>query len=134
MIDKINMEPIGYVENEFHELEYNEEMYQSISKIIIYDDFKDGLYRVTDFDRLEIIYYFDKFEQYELIQKRRIDGVRAGVFASRTPRRPNGIGITTVKIEKIIDNKLYVKGLDALDKTPVLDIKPYVESFKKGPD
>lgn len=134
MIDKINMEPIGYVENEFHELEYNEEMYQSISKIIIYDEFKDGLYRVTDFDRLEIIYYFDKFEQYELIQKRRIDGVRAGVFASRTPRRPNGIGITTVKIEKIIDNKLYVKGLDALDKTPVLDIKPYVESFKKGPD
>ena len=134
MIDNINMEPIGYVENEYHELKYNEEMYQSISKIIIYDEFKDGLYKVTDFDRLEIIYYFDKFDQYELIQKRRIDGVKAGVFASRTPRRPNGIGITTVKLEKFVDNVLYVKGLDALDKTPVLDIKPYVESFKNGPD
>lgn len=134
MVDNINMRPIGYVENEFHELKYNEEMYQSISKIIIYDEFKDGLYRVTDFDRLEIIYYFDKFDQYELIQNRRIDGIRAGVFASRTPRRPNGIGITTVKLEKFVDNILYVKGLDALDNTPVLDIKPYVKSFKKGPD
>jgi tRNA-Thr(GGU) m(6)t(6)A37 methyltransferase TsaA len=134
MDEMIEMRPVGYVENTFHELKYNENMYQSVSKIIIYDEFKDGLYRVTDFDRLEVIFYFDKFNNYELIQKRRIDGVRAGVFASRTPKRPNGIGITTVKLEKVVDNILHVKGLDALDKTPVLDIKPYVESFKKGPD
>ncbi|ADI73995.1 protein of unknown function UPF0066 [Methanohalobium evestigatum Z-7303] len=134
MDETIKMRPVGYVDNTFHELKYNKDMYQSVSKIIIYDEFKDGLYRVTDFDRLEVIFYFDKFNNYELIQKRRIDGIRAGVFASRTPKRPNGIGITTVKLEKVVDNILHVKGLDALDKTPVLDIKPYVESFKKGPD
>jgi tRNA-Thr(GGU) m(6)t(6)A37 methyltransferase TsaA len=61
-----------------------------------------------------------------MMQKRRYDGKVAGVFASRSPKRPNGIGVTVVDLLKVDDNILHVKGLDAINGTPVLDIKPYI--------
>jgi len=123
---KVEFTPIGYVENDYLEPGYNEEIYQKVSKIILRKDLAEGLYRVEELEKLYILFYFSKSEGYKLIHRRRYDGELSGVFASRSPFRPNGIGLTIVELLKVEDNVLHVKGLDAIDGTPVLDIKPYI--------
>lgn len=97
----IEMYPIGYVENEFLEPLYDEKMYEAVSKIVICDEFSEGLYKIEEFDKLQILFYFSRSKDYELIQKRRYDGQMAGVFATRSPKRPNGIGLTIVELVQI---------------------------------
>ena len=126
--ESIRMVPVGYVENEFHEPVFDEKMRSSVSRIIIKEEFKDGLYRIRDFDSLYILFYFHRSEGYGMIQKRMYDGELSGVFACRTPFRPNGIGLTKVTLLKVEDNIIHVKGLDAINGTPVIDIKPYISA------
>lgn len=128
--EKIEMHPIGYVENDYLEPVYNEEVYRKVSKIVLKKELAEGLYRIEDFEKVYILFYFSKAERYELIQHRRYDGKLSGVFASRSPRRPNGIGLTIVELLRVEGNVLYVKGLDAINGTPVLDIKPYIEKIE----
>ena len=128
------MEPIGYVENEFSEPVYDEDVYDSVSKIVICEEFSDGLYKIQEFDRLQVLFYFSRSKDYELIQRRSHDGQMAGVFATRSPKRPNSIGLTTVMLMDVEDNTLYVKGLDAINGTPVLDIKPCLREYDKEKD
>jgi tRNA-Thr(GGU) m(6)t(6)A37 methyltransferase TsaA len=59
----------------------------------------------------------------------RLNGGKVGLFATRTPHRPNPIGLSVVRIDKILDNKIFITGLDLVDGTPVLDIKPYIPSY-----
>ncbi len=127
----IEMVPIGYVENDYLEPVYNEEVYNKISKIVLKEEFMDGLYRIEDFEKLYILFYFSKSKGYELIHRRRYDGKISGVFASRSPHRPNGIGLTVVELLKVEDKVLHVKGLDAINGTPVLDIKPYIKETEE---
>ena len=127
--EKIEMFPIGYIENDYLEPVYDEEVYQKVSKIVLKKELADGLYRIEDFEKLYILFYFSKSTGYELIQHRHYDGQVSGVFASRSPRRPNGIGLTVVDLLKVEDNMLYIKGLDAINGTPVLDIKPYIKEI-----
>ena len=83
-------------------------------------------------EKLYIFFYFSKSKGYELIHRRRYDGKISGVFASRSPHRPNGIGLTIVELLKVEGNVLHVKGLDAINGTPVLDIKPYIEKIEEN--
>lgn len=128
--EKIEMFPIGYVENDYLETVYNEEIYRKVSKIVLKKELAEGLYRIEDFGKVYILFYFSKAKGYELIQHRRYDGKLSGVFASRSPHRPNGIGLTIVELLKVEGNIIYVKGLDAINGTPVLDIKPYIEKIE----
>ncbi|KKG12826.1 tRNA (N6-threonylcarbamoyladenosine(37)-N6)-methyltransferase TrmO [Methanosarcina sp. 2.H.A.1B.4] len=128
---KVEFTPIGYVENDYLEPEYNEEIYQQVSKIILKKDLVEGLYRIEDFEKLYILFYFSKSKGYKLIHRRRYDGEISGVFASRSPYRPNGIGLTIVELLKVEGNILHVKGLDAINGTPVLDIKPYIKEIEE---
>ena len=128
---KVEFTPIGYVENEYLEPGYNEEIYQKVSKIILRKDLVEGLYRVEELEKLYILFYFSKSKGYKLIHRRRYDGEMSGVFASRSPFRPNGIGLTIVELLKVEGNVLHVKGLDAIDGTPVLDIKPYLKEIEE---
>ena len=128
---KVEFTPIGYVENEYLEPGYNEEIYQKVSKIILRKDLAEGLYRVEELEKLYILFYFSKSKGYKLIHRRRYDGEMSGVFASRSPFRPNGIGLTIVELLKVEGNVLHVKGLDAIDGTPVLDIKPYLKDIEE---
>jgi tRNA (adenine37-N6)-methyltransferase len=130
--EKIEMFPIGYVENDYFEPIYNEEIYRKGSKIVLEKDLEEGLYRIEDFEKLYILFYFSKAKGYELIQHRRYDGKLSGVFASRSPRRPNGIGLTIVELLRVEGNVIYVKGLDAINGTPVLDIKPYIDKIENN--
>jgi tRNA (adenine37-N6)-methyltransferase len=115
--EKVEFTPIGYVENDYLEPGHNEEIYGKVSKIILRKDLEDGLYRVDELEKL--------------FHRRHYDGEMSGVFASRSPFRPNGIGLTIVEFLKVEGNVLYVKGLDAINGTPVLDIKPYIKKLEE---
>ncbi len=119
---------IGKVKSSFREPANPEEMRKARSIIVVNEEYEDGLYRIEESKHLQVIFYFDRSEGYELIAKRRVGGVK-GVFASRTPGRPSPIGVTVVELIERRGRELEVHGLDALDETPVIDIKPYVPAF-----
>ncbi len=124
------IDPIGFVESSFKESAPPEEMRKHQSTIVIKPELADGLYKIERNQYLQIIFYFDQSEGYNL-KGPRYHGKERGVFASRSPRRPNPIGVTTVELIKVEGNKLTVDGLDALDGTPVIDIKPYADVMDK---
>lgn len=130
--EPIQMYPIGYVHNSFREAVFDETIYPSISQIILKEELQGGLKHITDFSKIYVLFYFDRSEGYDLIQKRRYDGKLSGVFASRSPKRPNSIGLTLVELLEVKGNMLTVRGLDAIDGTPVLDIKPFIEKDVAG--
>ncbi len=80
-----------------------------------------------------ILYWFDQVERDRLRQNSRKTGEYAGVFALRTPHRPNPIGAAVLKIERIDNNIIYVRGLDCLSGTPLVDIKPAITAEKTTP-
>jgi len=86
------------------------------------------------FSHIWVIFVFHRSEGYELHVRPYLDEEKKGVFACRAPRRPNPIGISLVKLEGIDNNILNISGLDMLDGSPVLDIKPHVVDFDEFPD
>lgn len=94
--------------------------------------FAAGLADVEGFSHLFVIWEFDRSEGFELIGKPPIDDRPHGVFATRSPRRPNPIALTVVELLQRDHAKLHVKGVDMLDGTPILDIKPYLSSIPAG--
>jgi tRNA-Thr(GGU) m(6)t(6)A37 methyltransferase TsaA len=122
----IVMHPIGFVDNSIFEPASAREKKNTESLIVLKSEYAEGLDSITDFDKIQVFFYFHLSEGFSMIQKRRYDGKMAGVFASRSPKRPNGIGVTVVELLKVDNNILHVKGLDAINGTPILDIKPYI--------
>jgi tRNA-Thr(GGU) m(6)t(6)A37 methyltransferase TsaA len=122
----ILMHPIGFVDNSIFEPASAREKKNTESLIVLKSEYAEGLDSITDFDKIQVFFYFHLSEGFSMIQKRRYDGKMAGVFASRSPKRPNGIGVTVVELLKVDNNILHVKGLDAINGTPILDIKPYI--------
>ena len=100
-------------------------------KIEIYDEYQKALESLELFEYIIVIYHFDKISGWRdiVVPPGSNREHNFGLFTTRTPRRPNPIGIATVKLEKIEDGILYVSGIDAYDGTPVLDIKPYLPSI-----
>jgi tRNA-Thr(GGU) m(6)t(6)A37 methyltransferase TsaA len=88
-----------------------------------------GLKDLQGFSHLILVYHFHQSEGDQLLVRPFLDEAAHGVFATRAPRRPNAIGISTVRLERIEGTTLYVSDLDMLDGTPLLDIKPYVPQF-----
>jgi tRNA-Thr(GGU) m(6)t(6)A37 methyltransferase TsaA len=95
------------------------------SLIVLQPELSGGLDGISLGDRLMVIFVFDRTRGYELRQHPRGDRSRArrGVFSLRSPRRPNPIGVTVVKVLGITENKILVRGLDAWPGTPILDLK-----------
>jgi tRNA-Thr(GGU) m(6)t(6)A37 methyltransferase TsaA len=117
---------IGYVENKFREPASPDTLRASRSRIVLAPDLMEGLTGLEPGMGLLVIFVFHCAKGYELLQHPRGDRSRLkrGVFFLRSPNRPNPIGITEVKLLAIDGNVLTVIGLDALDGTPVLDLKP----------
>ena len=120
--------PIGYVESSFSFPDDPEKMREKESFLFIYPEYEEGLYRIEESDFINVVFYFHQSSGYTLKGKRRGGEIR-GVFASRSPHRPSPIGLTRVKLIAREKNRLRVKGLDAIDGTPILDIKPYVKDI-----
>jgi len=122
----MDLEKIGVVKSEFAEPVGPEEMKEHQSSLVIDEKYEKGLEGLKAGDTLQIIFHFHLNDDYELFGPKRV-GEPRGVFASRSPRRPNGLGVTAVKLLQREGNKLEVAGLDAVDGTPILDIKPYAK-------
>ena len=97
--------------------------------VILDPFFQEGLKDLEEFSHVILLYYFHQAKSPDLLVKPFLDDVTHGVFATRAPRRPNGIGISVVKLLAVEGNILHVENLDVLDGTPLLDIKPYVPDF-----
>jgi len=89
---------------------------------------------IEGFSHIIILYFFHESRDYSLSVKPFLDSDRHGVFATRHPNRPNPIGISVVRLLERRGSILRVKGVDVLDGTPLIDIKPYVPSFDQATD
>ncbi len=118
----IALEPIGFVHNTCTVSQLPENIKKEISEIEILPPYAEGLSDIEQCEYLDLLFSFHQEKQTELTTRIRT-GETKGIFASRSPRRPNHIGVTTVKLLRRDDNKLYVEGADALDGSPVIDIK-----------
>lgn len=88
-----------------------------------------GLKDLAGFERVWLLYWFDRATECRLEVTPYRDTVPRGLFATRAPLRPNKIGLSPVKLERVEGNKLYIRDADMLDGTPLLDIKPYSVQF-----
>jgi tRNA-Thr(GGU) m(6)t(6)A37 methyltransferase TsaA len=94
-----------------------------------------GLKDLEGFSHIILIYHFHQTSEKHALQvKPFLDDTHRGIFATRAPRRPNPIGISVVRLEKIEGTRLYISNVDILDGTPLLDIKPYVPHFDREED
>ncbi len=117
---------IGHVENEFDEPVESELLRSTESKIVLDPTLATGLQGLEPGQKLMVIFYFHRSQGFELLQhpKGDRDRPRRGVFSLRSPCRPNRIGVTVVDLAAVEGSILRVRGLDAIDGTPVLDLKP----------
>lgn len=94
----------------------------------------EGLKSLDDFSHLILFYHFHEIKGYELMVKPFMDNKKHGIFATRSPKRPSPVGISTVELKKIEGNKIYFEGADMLDGTPLIDIKPFFRQTDNRPD
>lgn len=126
---------IGYVENDIDK-QSDENWGNVISKIKLIDDYVGGLSGLEDFSHAMILTYLHEAQFVkEKHLKRRPRNLKnmplLGIFSQRAKDRPNPIGLTTVKIVKVLEDSLLVEGLDAINNTPIIDIKPYYPQYDK---
>jgi tRNA-Thr(GGU) m(6)t(6)A37 methyltransferase TsaA len=95
----------------------------------ILPEFEPGLTDIEGFSHLVVIWEFDRSQGFELLVTPPSDNRPHGVFATRSPRRPNPIALTTVELRRRDGVELHVRGVDMLDGTPILDLKPYLSSI-----
>ena len=99
-------------------------------QVEVFTEFADGLKDLDGFSHIYLIYHFHQSSpQVKLIVKPFLQDIEHGVFATRAPCRPNAIGLSVVELERIEGRILHVNGVDILDGTPLLDIKPYTHKF-----
>ena len=101
----------------------------SVAKVEVFPEFAEGLRDIDGFSHIILIFHMHLVTKPQLEVVPFLDTETHGVFATRSPARPNPIGFSVVELEKIKGNKLYVKGVDIIDGTPLLDIKPFVPAF-----
>jgi len=96
-------------------------------------EFVDGLKDLDGFSHVYLIYYFHKVKKHKLkvVPFNDKTDTKRGVFSTRTPMHPNSIGLSVVELVSVKDNIVTIKGIDILNGTPLLDIKPYIENFDK---
>jgi tRNA-Thr(GGU) m(6)t(6)A37 methyltransferase TsaA len=91
-------------------------------------EYEQGLTDIDGFSHLFVLWLFDRVDGFDLLARPPTDTRQHGVFATRSPRRPNPIGLTVVRLLGRDGSKLRVTGVDMLDRTPILDLKPYLSS------
>ncbi len=135
----IILKPIGRVHSPFkNKQDIDSEKFASSTdfdpiegELEIDDEFSEGLTDLEDFSHVIVIFGFHKSEGFKLLVTPPYDNTPRGVFATRSPHRPNPIGMTILKIIERKHNILHVSGMDMIEGTPILDIKPYTHRDQK---
>ena len=132
---KIEFQSIGVIHSPFQEpagMPIQPSAAEGVEGTVVLDPaLQEGLKDLEGFSHLVLLYHFHQAGEPDLLVKPFLDQKKRGVFATRAPRRPNGIGLSVVRLLEIRDNTLHIANLDILDGTPLLDIKPYVPYFDK---
>jgi len=130
---EVRYKPIGIVHSPFRKPQ-NVPIQSVASKGIkgsveVAREYVKGLKDIEEFSHIILIYHFHLSRPYSLLVKPYLDKNLRGLFSTRSPSRPNPIGISIVRLTKVEDNILYIQDVDIIDGTPLLDIKPYVPKF-----
>lgn len=140
-MNTISMQPIGYVKSPYSDAQEVPRglgtQHSAEGLLEIKSEFELGLTDIEGFSHLYVIWAFNRSVGFELLGKPPSDNRPHGVFATRSPKRPNPIGLTVVELLRREGSRLHVRGIDMLDRTPILDIKPYLsnvspENLRRG--
>ena len=127
------MRPIGFIRSPYAETGQIPKglgaQHKAEGVLEVLPEFEQGLQDIEGFSHLIVVWVFHSSDSYELVGRTPTDNKVHGVFATRSPRRPNPIGLTAVELLRRDRNLLHIRGVDMLDGTPVLDIKPYLSSI-----
>ena len=130
---KIELTPIGIIHSPFKEPEDMPIQPAGAAgvkgTVEVFEEFHPGLNDLDGFSHIFLLYHFHRSRSFNLQVVPFMDSETRGLFATRAPKRPNPIGISVVRLDKIEDGLLHIQNLDILDGTPLLDIKPYVPEF-----
>ncbi len=132
-----NLKFIGHIETPYNKIEdcpRNIQFNGPECKIIIYKQFKEGLLGLIEGQEILVLYWFDNADRNLLQQTSRRTGNFSGIFSLRTPNRPNPIGAAVIKIKKIENSEIIVRGLDCLNGTFLIDIKPAILNERIDPN
>lgn len=139
----MEIKPIAFIENDYKEkfgIPRQSGLVRLMSKIVFLPEYSDpnALRGLEEFSHVWLIWEFSGIEDhkfYPTVRPPRLGGnVRKGVFSSRSPFRPNPLGLSVVKLEKIENGCITVSGADLMNGTPVYDIKPYLPYIESIPD
>jgi len=132
----IILEPIGIIRTPFKSQDecpsQGAEAPESIGYIEVFQEYLNGLKGLEKFEYIAVLFNFDRKKDYNLRVIPRRGGTARGVFSTCAPARPNHIGVTIVRLLSVKKNILKVSGIDMMDGTPVIDIKPFSIGFLPG--
>ena len=132
-MDEWTIRPIGYVRSSYTDTGQvpkglgTKHTMEGIIEVL--PEYGEGLRDIEGFSHLFILWVFHEAKGFELTGKPPTDDRPHGVFTTRSPRRPNAIGLTVVELLRLEGHRLHLRGIDMLDGTPVIDIKPYTSSI-----
>ena len=129
--DAVVLHPIGVVETDAEKLPRHWSLSDVEGALVLKPEFVPGLRDIAPGQRIVVLFHFDRSPPFEpglLVQTpHHMDGESRGVFSICSPRRPNPIGLSVVEVLAVEGGRIRVRGLDMMDGTPILDIKPHVE-------
>ncbi len=132
-LKRIELKPIGIIRSPYSDAQnmpiqgrFKDEV-EACAELL--PEYEDGLRDLDGFTHAILLYHFHACDREELLARPLLEQEKHGIFAIRSPYRPNHIGLSIVKIKKIEGHKLYFTEVDVFDQTPLIDIKPYVKQF-----
>lgn len=132
-MDLITFHPIGIISTPFQEPKGTPIQPRAaagaVGTVKVFPEYCQGLEDLDGFSHIFLLYHFHHCQGFSLLVKPFLDEVQRGVFATRAPARPNPIGLSLVRLDRIEHDTLHVREVDMLDGTPLLDIKPFVPQF-----
>jgi tRNA-Thr(GGU) m(6)t(6)A37 methyltransferase TsaA len=126
------MRPIGEIHSPFvdkDQMPIQASRSTACGWVDVYPEFKSGLQDLDGFSHIFLLYVFHCSSGYHLTVQPFLDHSQRGLFSTRYPCRPNPIGLSIVRLIAVRDTRIDIEGVDVLDGTPLLDIKPYVPDF-----
>ena len=132
----LKLKPIGVIHSPYHagQVPYQGCGREEIGEVEVFEQFAEGLKDIEGFSHIVLIYWFHKSRGYSLMVRTPWDTTPHGLFTTRSPNRPCPLGLSVVRLVAKKGNTLKVKDLDAIDGTPLLDIKPYVPTVDEKSD